>query len=36
MKPYLEYDSELINFLILWGGTKSLGTVATSDLLYKP
>jgi hypothetical protein len=25
-----------IFFFILWGGTKSLGTVATSGLLYKP
>jgi hypothetical protein len=23
-------------FFILWGGTKSLGTAATSGLLYKP
>jgi hypothetical protein len=26
----------LYYFFILWGGTKSLGTAATSGLLYKP
>jgi hypothetical protein len=35
--PRLFHTAFIIYFIIiLWGGTKSLGTAATSGLLYKP